>query len=51
MIAPALRRIERELDALVQGASNEHAIDPHTIHIIARQVAAQAEMLEKEIAE
>ena len=49
MIAPALRRIEDALNKLA--AEAEHEIEPEVIRHIARQVGAQAEMVEKGIAQ
>lgn len=47
MIADTLRKIERELDSLALDASDEHPVDPHALRIIARKIAAQAEMMEQ----
>lgn len=47
----ALRTIEQELIALAEQASDEHPIDPHDLRIIARKVAAQAEIIEGGLAE
>lgn len=47
MSTTALRKIEDELVALAASADEQHPIDPHQLRIIARKVAAQAEMLEQ----
>jgi hypothetical protein len=49
MIADTLRKIERELDSLALDASDEHPVDPFALKIIARRIAAQAEMMEEGI--
>ena len=49
MIAVSLRRIEKALLALAAQTADDHPIDPHDINVIAKQVAAQAEMLEQEL--
>lgn len=40
----ALERIAAALEALAENASDDHPIDPFEVRVIARQVAAQAEM-------
>lgn len=48
-IAPALRKIEAEL--LKMAAESEHdPVDPTALRLLARKVAAQAEMVEEGIA-
>lgn len=47
MITDALHKIERRLDAIAEAADDQHPIDPHELRVIARQIEAQAEMLEK----
>lgn len=51
MTAPALRKIEAELLAIAEQATDEHPADPHEIRVIARKVAAQAEMAEQGLGE
>lgn len=51
MIADALRKIEADLRALVANATDEHPIDTHSVHIVAVQISAQAEMIERGIFE
>lgn len=51
MITAALHKIERRLDALAEASDDQHPIDPHELRIVARQVQAQAEILEQGIAE
>jgi hypothetical protein len=50
-IAPALRRIEAELAALIEAADETQPVDPYALRQIARQIGAQAEMLEVGCAE
>lgn len=47
----ALRTIEAELTKLAQEADEGHGPDGHVLRIIARKVAAQAEMAEQGLAE
>lgn len=47
----ALRRIEQELLQLAAEATDEHPVDPHAVRIIARKVAAQAEIEEQGLGE
>jgi hypothetical protein len=46
----ALRKIQAELEQLAADAE-QHPADPHQIRIIARKVAAQAEMIEQGLGE
>jgi hypothetical protein len=46
----ALRRIQAELEQLAADAEH-HPADPHQIRVIARKVAAQAEMEEQGLCE
>lgn len=50
MITAALHKIERHLDALAEAADDQHPIDPHELRVIARQIEAQAEILEQGLA-
>lgn len=46
-----LSKIGRELDALISDASDEHPVDLHELHIIARRIEAQAEMIAQGLVE
>ena len=49
MIAPALRNIETALLALAEQADAEHPVDPFELKVLAKRLAAQAEMIEQEV--
>jgi hypothetical protein len=51
VIAPALRKIEAELIALAKEAAEGHRPDEYALRLIARKIEAQAELVEREIAE
>lgn len=51
MIAQSLTRIAAALEALARQADAEHPIDPFEVIVLAKQVAAQGEMLEQDIVE
>ena len=51
MIAPALRNIETALLALAEQADAEHPVDPFELKVLAKRLAAQAEMIEQDICE
>lgn len=50
MTAPALRKIATELDRLADNAATE-PVDPFELRVIARKVGAQAEIIERGLAD
>ena len=50
MTAPALRKIEAELEQLAKDAA-DHPADPFALRLVARKIGAQAEMLGQGIVE
>lgn len=47
MIADTLHDIEKRLSAIVANTDDAHPVDLFALTVIARQIGAQAEMLEK----
>lgn len=51
MTSQALCQIEAQIHALVEAATPEQPVDTHELHLIGVRVGAQAEMIEKGLAE
>lgn len=50
-LARSLRKIEAEAAAIRSGATDEHPVDPHELHILAVKIGCQAEILERGLVE
>ena len=48
MIAETLRKIEADLRAIIANATDKHPADTFALGMIARQINAQAELIELE---